>query len=402
VSFITEDRTGGSTAYIRRGENGFYERNQTNRITGQLGIVHAINAATKLQLKSSYSRFDRVISIPGYRFDAEQGSSFSELTWNRAGERADWVAGLNLLTEDLMEKNPGTEGPRDYRYTTYGGFVQNAWTVSDAVVLETGLRGDYVSAFGWELLPRVSAMVRVTPSLTTRIGGGFGYKTPTLFTEEAERRQFRGVLPVHTLTTRNERSVGGNWDIHYRTSLGSVGLSINQLFYYTRLNHPLVLVSSAPGLAQFRNSTGYLDTKGMETNLRLVYDPFKLFVGYSYTDAHTHFGNREWLPLTARHRLNNVLMFEIEEKWKLGLEAYYFSRQRLNDGTEGRPYWITGFMAEKIWEHLSVFVNFENFTGTRQTKFGPLYTGSLEQPVFNDIYALVEGFIVNGGVKWRW
>jgi iron complex outermembrane receptor protein len=147
---------------------------------------------------------------------------------------------------------------------------------------------------------------------------------------------------------------------------------------------------------------GDLDTKGMETNLRLTYNDFKLFVGYTYTDANTHYdSDKEWMPLTARHRLNNVLMYEIEDKLKMGLEAYYFSEQKLNDGSLGRSYWIMGFMAEKLWEKFSVFLNFENFTGTRQSKFGPIYTGTIENPVFSDIYAPVEGFVVNGGIKIR-
>jgi iron complex outermembrane receptor protein len=94
-------------------------------------------------------------------------------------------------------------------------------------------------------------------------------------------------------------------------------------------------------------------------------------------------------------------MYELEGKWKLGLEAYYYSRQQLSDGSFGRSYWITGFMAEKIWEKFSVFINFENFSDTRQTKFGPVYTGTFQHPVFKDIYAPVDGFVVNGGVKLR-
>jgi iron complex outermembrane receptor protein len=94
-------------------------------------------------------------------------------------------------------------------------------------------------------------------------------------------------------------------------------------------------------------------------------------------------------------------MYEIEDKLKLGLECYYFSRQRLNNGTFGKSYWLTGFMAEKIWEQFSLYINFENFTNTRQSKFGPIYTGTLDNPVFNDIYAPVEGFVVNGGIKVR-
>jgi outer membrane receptor for ferrienterochelin and colicins len=140
----------------------------------------------------------------------------------------------------------------------------------------------------------------------------------------------------------------------------------------------------------------------METNMRFLMGDFKLFVGYTYTDANTHYsGIESWLPLTARHRLNNVLMYEIEEKLKLGLEGYFFSRQQLNDGSYGKPYWITGFMAEKIWDRISVYINFENFTNTRQTKFGAIYTGSIDNPVFKDIYAPLEGFVMNGGVKIR-
>ena len=400
VTYITENRTGGSIDYIKNGGSGFFEKNNTDRISTQLGIAHKLNDASILQFKNSYNRFDRVITIPTYKFDALQQSSFSELTWNRNGQKADWVIGANVLTDDLAEQGQTADPKRDYHYNTYGVFVQNAWSVSDKFVLETGLRGDYVNEYGFELLPRVSAMIRVSPKLTTRIGGGFGYKTPTIFTEEAERIQFQNLLPIDINNSKNERSIGGNWDIIYRTTIGAVGFSLNHLFFYTKLNNPLVLVGAPGGKVQCQNSTGYLDTKGMETNLRLTYGHFKLFVGYTYTDANTHFTNsKEWLPLTARHRLNNVLMYEIEDKLKIGLEAYHFSKQRLNDGTFGKPYWITGLMAEKLWEKFSVFINFENFTDTRQSKFDAIYTGTINNPVFRDIYAPVEGFVANGGIK---
>jgi outer membrane receptor for ferrienterochelin and colicins len=401
VTYITEDRTGGSIDYIKNGGTGFYEKNNTDRASTQVGIAHVLSEDSRLQFKNSYSRFDRVISIPTYTFDALQQSSFSELTWNKEGEKTDWVIGANLLTEDLAEQAATIDPKRDYHFNTFGVFIQNAWSVSEKFVLETGLRGDYVSEYGFELLPRVSAMIRVSPKLTTRIGGGFGYKTPTIFTEEAERIQFQNLLPIDVNSTRNERSIGGNWDINYRTNISGVGISLNHLFFFTTLDHPLVMIPADGGKLQFENSTGHLDTKGMETNLRITYGHFKLFVGYTFTDANTHYTNKEWMPLTARHRLNNVLMFEIEDNLKIGLEAYHYSKQVLTDGTFGSPYWITGFMVEKLWKKFSVFVNFENFTDTRQSKFGPIYTGTIENPVFADIYAPVEGFVMNGGIKVR-
>jgi iron complex outermembrane receptor protein len=56
---------------------------------------------------------------------------------------------------------------------------------------------------------------------------------------------------------------------------------------------------------------------------------------------------------------------------------------------------------EKIWKKISVFINFENFLDTRQTRFDTIYTGSISSPVFRDIYAPVDGFVINGGAKLR-
>jgi iron complex outermembrane receptor protein len=93
-------------------------------------------------------------------------------------------------------------------------------------------------------------------------------------------------------------------------------------------------------------------------------------------------------------------MYEKHDNFWIGLEAYYFSPQKLNDGTTGQSYWIVGLMTEKrLGERLSVFLNFENFLDTRQTRFDSIFSGTLEQPEFRDIYAPVDGFVINGGIK---
>jgi iron complex outermembrane receptor protein len=94
--------------------------------------------------------------------------------------------------------------------------------------------------------------------------------------KEAERIQFQNLLPIDINRSKNESSVGGNWDINYRTNIGDVGISFNHLFYYTRLNKSLVLVGAPGGKIQFQNSTGYIDTKGVETNLRFLFGDFKM------------------------------------------------------------------------------------------------------------------------------
>ena len=56
-------------------------------------------------------------------------------------------------------------------------------------------------------------------------------------------------------------------------------------------------------------------------------------------------------------------------------------------------------MMEKIFNDYSLFLNFENFSDTRQTRYETIYAGNLVNPLFNDIYAPLDGFVINGGIK---
>lgn len=390
VNTTFEDRTGGDIAYIKgHGDaiHSYFEKNKSNRFSTQFSLEHG-----GLTIKNAVNNFNRTITIPGYVFDGKQWSTYSEVSYRHD----DWVAGVNYYTDQFFEYPKSNTIKRNYSQKTAGAFVQNIWKANELLQVETGLRGDYVVDYGLALLPRISALFKFSDHLTSRLGGGLGYKTPTIFTEETERIQFRSIQPINADSNKLERSYGVNLDFNYKTLFfNKLSFSINQLFFYTRINDPLLLENTI-----LVNVNGYVDTKGWETNLKLGYEDFKLFIGYTFTDAILHEGaHKRENPLTARHRLNNVLMYEAEDKWKIGLEAYYYSKQALNDGATGRAYWTCGFMAEKLWERFSLFVNFENFTDTRQTRFDSIYTGTVTNPVFRDIYAPLDGFVVNGGLK---
>jgi len=407
INGTIEDRIGGDMQYLDgKGspEHSYFERNKTGRYSSQVELDHTINANEKWTIKNSVSYFDRSIALPDYLFSGVQVSSYSEANYSKKGERADWVAGLNFLTDNFTEDRNSTFPLRNYRYNTIGGFVQNTWDATRFLTVETGLRGDYHNVYGFFLLPRVSVLVNFNEHLSSRLGGGLGYKSPTVFTEDAERIDFRNVLPIDVANTKAERSYGANYDLNYRTGLfdNRVSLSINQLFFYTRIADPILFVPLANSTYQYQQPGGDLHTQGTETNVKLTYNNFKLFLGYTYSDVRQHIGGVfSAYPLVSKNRLNNVLVYEKEGDFKIGAEAYYFSPQKLNDGTSGRGYWTTGLMLEKTWKRFSLFINFENLTDTRQTKFGPIYTGSITDPQFKDIYAPLDGFVVNGGVKLR-
>jgi len=401
-----EARTGGDILYIEgKGDSihSYFEKNKTKRFSTQLGLLRQLNDSSHLEFKNSISYYDRIIEIPGFTFSGIQLSSFTEATYTTSRKNLEWIFGLNLWTDRFSQDKTDTTQVVDYNHKTPGVFIQNTWNISDFMALETGVRGDYQNEFGFFFLPRLSVLFRLNPKFSARLGGGLGYKSPTVFTEDAERLQFRNVLPIDASKTNAEQSVGGNLDLNYHTSfLNNVTFSINTLFFYTQISKPLILTELESGFYEFLQPAGSIITKGIESNVKLTYSHFKLFIGYTLSDVNQRLdGNSTVFPLVAKHRLNNVLMYEIEDKLKIGLEAYYYSSQKLNDGTNGRAYWLCGMMAERLWEHFSIFINFENLFDTRQTKFDTIYTGSITNPVFRDIYAPVDGFVVNGGIKLR-
>ena len=398
-----ENRLGGDMQYIKGmsdSTHSYFERNKTKRISSQLSLTHQLNATNTLSFKNSINYFNRAINIKDYKFNGAQYSTFTEATWVCKRKNSDWVAGINILSDHFTEQEITAAGLRNFKQTTYGIFVQNTWNASKWLSIEMGLRVDDVNDYGFALLPRASALFKISPKLTSRIGGGFGYKPPTIFTEESERLLYKNVLPVNSSLNKSERSYGANGDISYKTRFNTINFSINQFFFYTYLKNPLFLEPTPSGLYSLVNIPGHVDTKGAETNIKLGYHEMALYLGYTYTDALVHNNGMTYQnPLTPIHRFNGALVYEIEDKWKIGSEIYYFSKQKLSDGSNGRGYWLSGLVVERIWKKFSLYINFENFGDVRQTKFENIYTGSVTNPVFKDIYAPLEGFVVNGGIK---
>ncbi len=93
------------------------------------------------------------------------------------------------------------------------------------------------------------------------------------------------------------------------------------------------------------------------------------------------------------------MIYEKHEFLKLGLEGYYTSPQFLFNGFETEGFWEFGFMAEKLWKKFSIYINFENFTDTKQSNFKRVANDPHPQPTFDDIWTHTEGFVINGGVK---
>jgi iron complex outermembrane receptor protein len=117
---------------------------------------------------------------------------------------------------------------------------------------------------------------------------------------------------------------------------------------------------------------------------------------------------RRAVPLTPRQAAGLVAALEQEGRGRLGLELYYTGRQPLDDNpyrAESRPYLVVGLLGERaVGTRAGVarlFVNLENLTDVRQTRYDPLLRPSRGRGGrwATDAWTELVGFTVNAGVR---
>lgn len=214
--------------------------------------------------------------------------------------------------------------------------------------------------------------------------------------------QFQNVLPLNNV--RSERSYGGTADVNYTAALTrDLSFSLNQMFFITRINNALSLTNDISGNYFFRNESKPVVSKGFETNAKLIFKKhLKLFAGYTFTDAKAkYFSGNQYLTLIAKNKLNLALVYEKEKDFKIGLEGYYTDKQYLGNGSSTPFFWEFGAAAEKTFKKITLFVNAENFTDTRQSSYKSVANPPHNAPSFDEIWTHTEGFVFNGGIKLK-
>jgi iron complex outermembrane receptor protein len=155
------------------------------------------------------------------------------------------------------------------------------------------------------------------------------------------------------------------------------------------------------------NAAGPTRTWGTELLARWHREPFHLTATHTFIrsreDDPAGAGRRE-VPLTPRHALGMVGMWEAEDQGRVGLEIYYTGRQALEENPyrdQSRPYLILGLLAERHLGPARVFINLENLLDVRQTRYDPLVlpARSAEGRWTTDVWAPLEGRVINAGVR---
>ena len=319
-------------------------------------------------------------------------TDFAEVTLRGSSGAHTWVGGL-AVEQDAY--NPTDVPHFTYTYTTPGVFIQDDIDIRPWLALSMSGRLDHHSEYGAFFSPRVSALLR-SGNWSTRISTGSGFFGPSVLTEETEAAGLTRLNVDGPLQAERGRSVS----VDLTRTHGP--FSYTTTFFGSRIADPIKVDRPTYVLQNLVEPTTNM---GVELLGLFRRSPLAITASYTYVySRETEGGVTRDVELTPRHSIGLVGMWENEDG-RVGVEWYYTGRQRLEDNpyrdTSG-SYNIVGLLIERRVGPLRLFVNGENLTDTRQTRWDDPFLRpqrAADGRWTVDAWAPLDGRVINGGVR---
>lgn len=403
----TENRIGGSLQGIQtKASNYFFIQNKSLRNNLDLTYENNFNNGNTLIAKGSIGLFNRKVITNAANLNGQQQLWYSELAYNGRKEGHTWVMGLNFNGDNYSTKTSSSSLLPNQYGKTLGVFAQDDWKITKQFTVQGGLRMDHHFTYGNFFLPRLSMMYKVTHAVTLRAGGGLGYKTPVLFNAELDEREYFNLMGF-SQNIQPERSNGFNADFNYKKSVGDWDVTFNQSFFYNRIDHPF-LIKVFPSLVPpspyvYFNASAPLKTNGFETYVQAMHNGLELYLGYLFTDARKNYDIiQPHLPLIAKNKLAGIVAYEFTEKLRAGIESAYTGKQYLSDGKTTNGYMFVAAMIRYGIGKISFVLNCENLLDYRQNKRNQIVFPPYNNPSFPEIWAPLDGRVLNLSMMVKW
>ncbi|MGH9349428.1 MAG: TonB-dependent receptor [Vicinamibacterales bacterium] len=322
-------------------------------------------------------------------------TAFGEVAMRGRAGRHTWVAGAAVERDAYR--------PRDlpqlaYAFTVPGLFAQDDVEVAPWLSLSASARIDRHSKYGTFVSPRLALLVR-SGRWNSRLSAGSGFFGPTPLTEETEAAGLTRLTIPRALRAEEGRSA--SVDVSRTDGPASYTVTL----FASRVRHPID-ADRSQGLV-LTNASEPTTTLGGELVGTIRREPFALTATYTYVRARElDDGTRRDAPLTPRHSAGVVGMWEREETGRVGVELFHTGVQWLEANPYAgvsKPYVVAGVLVERRVGRARLFINGENLTGVRQTRWHPLLRPDRapDGRWTVDAWAPLEGRTINGGVRIR-
>lgn len=319
---------------------------------------------------------------------------FSEVALRGSAGAATWVTGA------AYERDAFT--PRDvprfaYTYDVPGVFAHVDVQASDWLAVSAGGRVDRHSEYGTFVSPRIAALLR-QGAWTSRASVGRGFFAATPLTEETEAAGLTRLAIPRPLQA--ERGTSASLDLTRALGANAITATV----FASRIENPLEVDRSVS--YALVNQTAEASNVGVELLGTWRRGAYVATTNYTYVRAREGArNNRQDAELTPRHSAGLVGMWEPEGRGRVGLEVYYTGRQRLEANPyrdQSRPYVVVGVLAERRVGPVRLFLNAENVTGVRQTRWNSMLRPSPgpDGRWTVDAWAPLDGRVFNGGLRF--
>lgn len=394
-----DKRAGGDMRYLSTNNPSYYHvATQSDRNSASAKYVNNLTLESNITVKVSGSNLDQTIDTRAYDFKANQLLYYSEFSYFRQLNKMNWVVGANF-NGDQFNNRSYTIPLQNYSYNTAGVFVQNTYNPVPALTIESGLRADYQNKYGWFILPRLSLMYKFSKEWTARVNGGFGYMTPNPLNYLDLEQDLNRLSSVSDL--RPEHSYGVNADFNFQKHFGNMSLNVNQSFFASFIHSPVDSLTGTSGVVLY-NAAKALRTMGAQTYMRMQVSDWEIYLSYVFTYVDKLYDAEHREPIcTPRHNLSSTALYEVTDNWSVGLENSLVAGQINQDYHSVPAYYIMALMLRFTTGHFTVVLNGENMLNVKQSHYEPLFDGTIDNPQMRQIWAPIEGRVVNLSLTWK-
>ena len=415
---LLEDRTGGTLpgGRVPSGDpNGtpFLEALKTRQYDAGLTGQWPLSPERMLTVRASFTDRGERQTFGGFYEPSDYRTALVDAAVNGGTGVNRWVAGLSFEQDQYRDN---TLPAFDFTYRVPALFAQDELDLGKSVILTAGGRVDADSQYGTFFSPRLAALWRpggeASPwRLRLSLGGGFFGPTP--LTGETQATGLARILPLANLHA--ERARGASVDLDRLWALPHASLETDLTVFGSEVAHAvdLVQVGASPPLFAFSNDPRPMRALGTELMVSGRRGPFEFTTIYNYTDStevEPDSISRITVPLNPRHSGIVTVSWEKERIGSIGLEAIITGRQTLTGTLTENPYRtmspsfvMFGILLERRLGPVTVFLNGENLTDRRLTRFQPLVlpAQAADGRWTTDAWGPLDGRLINLGVRWR-
>ncbi len=320
--FFYEDRWGGEMQWNKqyRGGSEIYGEGIYTKRWELLG-AYELPIKEKMLFSFSYTDHDQNSVYGNTPYLAQQRIGYGQLTWDKKISHHDLLFGTAIRYQYYNDNTPATE-TKDINWIP-SLFVQDEITVAEKHKLLLGARYDYNNNHGAIFTPRLAYKWKINNNNILRFNTGTGFRIVNLFTEEhAALTGSRKVIVAEELKPERSYNANLNYLKKIYTQNGNF-IGLETTAWYTHFSNSIIPdYDTNPNEIIYKNLDGYAVTKGISTNIDMVFNSgLKLILGATYMDvAKTENGIKTRQILTEKFTGTWAISYRIN---KLFLDVDY-------------------------------------------------------------------------------